>query len=44
MHPSREVRPLCLAGRIVANCGKDFAMDSASRERVQHLMHASDGR
>jgi hypothetical protein len=32
--PGREVRPLRLARGEVANCGKNFAVSIASRERI----------
>ena len=43
VRPAREVRPLRLAGRIVANRAKNFAVNIARGENIQHLMNASDG-
>src|ERR1700726_1200618 len=44
MGPGREVHPLRFARREVANRGKDFAVNVASSEQIEHLMHASDRR
>src|SRR6267154_1791811 len=41
--PGREICPLRLASRIVANGGKNFAVNITRGENIEHLMHARDG-
>src|SRR6266704_3012152 len=40
--PGREVRPLRLAGREMANRGEDFARVVARSESIQHFVDAGD--